>query len=60
MENLEKIIAIVKNWPNHQHVNFMPNKNMTNYMKAKRCLVNDNYKLIEGAKYFEDLNVDGD
>ncbi len=29
-------------------------------MKAKRCLVNDNYRLIEGEKYFKDLNVDGD
>jgi hypothetical protein len=38
----------------------MPNKNMNDYMKTKRSLVNNNYRLIEGAKYFEDLNVEGD
>jgi hypothetical protein len=60
VENLERIITIIKNWLDHQHVNCMPNKNMNDYMKVKRCLVNDTYKLIEGEKYFEDLNIDGD
>jgi predicted transcriptional regulator len=60
VENLEIIITIVKNWFDYQHINCMPNKNMNDYMKANRCLVNDNYKLIEREKYFEDLNVDGD
>ncbi len=30
---------------------------MKDYLKS---LVDDNYELIEKAKYFEDLNVDGD
>jgi hypothetical protein len=34
-------------------------ENMKNYLKAERILVDDNYKLIEGTTYFEDLNVDG-
>jgi hypothetical protein len=37
----------------------MPNKNMKYYKKVEESLVNDNYKLIEKIKYFEDLNVDG-
>jgi hypothetical protein len=34
-------------------------ENMKNYLKAERILADDNYKLIEGTTYFEDLNVDG-
>jgi hypothetical protein len=41
-------------------MNFMPNNNMKDYLKAKVCLVNDNYELIEETKYFEDLNMDSD
>lgn len=32
---------------------------MKYYQKVEESLVNDNYKLIEETKYFEDLNVDG-
>ncbi len=35
----------------------MPNKTMKDYLKS---LVDDNHELIEKAKYFEILNVDGD
>ncbi len=59
MENLDIIITIVINWPNDLHVYCMPNKNMKYYKKVEESLVNDNYKLIEKIKYFEDLNVDG-
>ncbi len=41
-------------------MNFMPNNNMKNYLKAKGSLVNDNYELIEETKYFENLNMDSD
>jgi len=37
----------------------MPNKNMKYYLKIKRFLIDDNYKLIEKIEYFEDLNVNG-
>ncbi len=60
MENLDKIITIVKNWLDDLHMNCMPNKNMKDYMKVEKPLTNDNYELIEEAKYFEDLNMDGD
>ncbi len=35
----------------------MLNKNMKNYLKVERSLGNDNYKLIEDAKYLKYLNV---
>jgi hypothetical protein len=38
----------------------MSNKNMKDYLKVERSLVDDNYELIEEIKYFEDLNVDND
>jgi len=37
----------------------MPNKNMKNYLKIKKSLADDNYKLIGKIEYFEDLNVNG-
>jgi len=57
VENLDRIITIVKNWLDDPQVNCMPHKTMKDYLKS---LVDDNYELIEKAKYFEDLNVDGD
>jgi hypothetical protein len=60
VENLDKIISIVKNWLDDLHMNCMQNKNMKDYLKVEEPLTNDNYELIEEAKYFEDLNMDGD
>ncbi len=33
---------------------------MKDYLKVEKPLTNDNYELIEEAKYFEDLNMDSD
>ncbi len=33
---------------------------MKDYLKVEGSLTNDNYELIEEAKYFEDLDVHGD
>ncbi len=33
---------------------------MKDYLKVEEPLINDNYELIEEAKYFEDLNMDND
>jgi hypothetical protein len=60
VENLKKINTIVKNWLNDPCVNYKPNKTMNDYLKAKGFLANDTYELIEEAKYFEYMNVDGD
>ncbi len=60
VENLIIIIKIVQTWPNDAHMNFMPNNNKKDYLKAKGSLVNDNYELNEETKYFENLNMDSD
>jgi hypothetical protein len=57
VENWDMIITIVENWPNDSRVNCMQNKNMKDYLKIKRSLVDDNYYLIKEKKYFEKLNV---
>jgi hypothetical protein len=57
VENLDRNIIIVKIWLDDPRVNCMPNKTMKDYLKS---LVDDNHELIEKAKYFEILNVDGD
>jgi hypothetical protein len=56
VENLDRIITIVKNWPNDLRVNCMQN----NHERLLEFLVDDNYELIEKVEYFEDLIVDGD
>jgi hypothetical protein len=58
VENLDKIITIVKNLLDDPQVNCMPTKNMRDYLKVEGSLVDDNYKLIEEEKYFERLDVD--
>jgi hypothetical protein len=60
VENLDKIITIVKNWLDDLHMNCMPNKNMKDYLKVEEPLTNENYELIEEEKYFEDLNMNSD
>jgi len=58
VENLDRIITIVKIWFNDPHVNCIPNKNVKDYLKVKGFLVDDNNELIEEKKYFEKLDVD--
>jgi hypothetical protein len=48
VEKLDRIIAIVKNWLDDPHMNYIPNKNMKNYLKVKGSLVDDNNELTEG------------
>ncbi len=60
MKNLDRIITIVKTWLDDPRVNNMPNKTMKDYLKVEGSLADDNYELIEEAKHFEELNVNGD
>jgi hypothetical protein len=50
VENFDRIITIVKTWLDDPCVNCMPNKTMKDYLKS---LVDDNYELIEKAKYLK-------
>jgi hypothetical protein len=58
VENLDRIITIVRNCLDDPCVNCIQNKNMKDYLKAKGTLVDDNNELIEEEKYFEKLDVD--
>jgi hypothetical protein len=49
VENLDKIITIVKNWLDDPWVNCMLDKTMKDYLKVKRFLIDDNYELITKA-----------
>jgi hypothetical protein len=60
VENLKKINTIVKNWLDDLCVNYTSNKTMKDYLKTKGFIDDDTYELIEEAKYFENMNVDGD
>ncbi len=59
VENLDKINTIAKNWLDDFCIDYTPNKTMKNYLKVEGFLAYDTYELIEEAKYFEDMNVDG-
>jgi hypothetical protein len=60
VENMDRIIIVVKNWPNDPHANCKPHSNFKQYLKAKEYLAEDNYNLMEYIKLFEELEVDGD
>jgi len=41
--NLDRIIIIVKNWPDDPRVSCMPNKTKKDYLKVEGSLANENY-----------------
>ncbi len=47
VENMDRIITVVKNWLDDPHANCKPNSNFKQYLKAKEFLAEDNYNLIE-------------
>jgi hypothetical protein len=54
---MDRIITVVKNWPNDPHANRKPNSDFKQCLKAKESLVEKNYNLIEEHNFF---GVDGD
>jgi hypothetical protein len=55
---LDQITIIVNNWLDDSNLNYTPNANLKNYLKVEVGLVEDNYELVEEAKYFEELHKD--
>jgi hypothetical protein len=53
VNNLGRIITMVKNLPNDPHYNFSQHKALTNFMKFESFLAKDNYDLIKESTYFE-------
>jgi hypothetical protein len=60
VQNLDKIITIINNWPNDPHQNCTPYANLKDYLKVEVILVEKNYELIKEVEFFEELQVDED
>ncbi len=60
VENLDRIIILVKNWPDDSRMNCKANASFKDYIKFEVALVEENYEFIEESKYFEALLVDSD
>jgi hypothetical protein len=54
VENLDKIIIVVKNWSNDPCLNHMTDSNFKDYVKSEVALVEENYEFIEESEYFEE------
>jgi hypothetical protein len=46
---------MIDNWPNDPFQNCTPNANLKDYLKVEIVLVEENYELIKGAKFFKEL-----
>jgi hypothetical protein len=55
VQNLDWIITMIDNWPNDPFQNCTPNANLKDYLKVEIVLVEENYELIKGAKFFKEL-----
>jgi hypothetical protein len=60
VENHDRIIMVVKKWPNDPRLNCMANVNFKDYIKFEVAVVEKNYEFIEEFEYFEELLVDND
>jgi hypothetical protein len=47
MENMDRIITVVKNWHDDPHHNCKPNTNLKEYLKEEDYLANENYDLLK-------------
>jgi hypothetical protein len=57
---MDRIITVVKNWPNDPCHNCKPNANLKEYLKEEDSLAKENYDLREEVDFFEQLQVDND
>jgi hypothetical protein len=60
VDNLDRIITMVKNWPNDPCLNCLQHKDLTNFLKVEFVLAKNNYDLIEESNSFEQLELDKD
>jgi hypothetical protein len=47
VDNLNRIITMVKNWLDDPHINYSLHKDLTYFLKVEFSLAEDNYDLIE-------------
>lgn len=60
MKNLDRIIIVIKNWPDDPCLDCTSNINLKEYIKVEVILAKKNYELIEKIEYFEKLHIDED
>ncbi len=60
MDNLDRIITMVKNWHDDPHLNCSQHKDLIDFLKVKFVLAKDNYDLIEESNSFDQLELDRD
>ncbi len=57
VENMDRIVTMVKIWPNDPRHNYKPNANLKEYLKEEDYLAKENYDLLEEVDFFEQLQV---
>jgi hypothetical protein len=60
VNNLDRIITMVKNWLDGPHLNCSQHKDLTYFLKVESILAKDNYDLIKESNSFEKLELDRD
>jgi len=60
VENMDRIITMVKNWLDDPCHSYKPNVDIKEYLKEEDSLAEENYDLLEKADFFEQLQVDND
>jgi hypothetical protein len=60
VDNLDRIITMVKNWPDGPHLNCSQHKDLTDFLKVESILANDNYDLIKESNSFEKWELERD
>jgi len=58
VQNLDRIIIIINNSPNHPHMNVTFNVDLEDYLKAKINVTKENFELIKEVEHFEKLQID--
>jgi hypothetical protein len=57
VENMDRIITVVKNWPNDPCHNCKPNANLKEYFKKEDYLAKETYDLLEEVDFFKQLHI---
>jgi hypothetical protein len=57
VEDFDRIIMVVKNWPDDPHMNYKTNANLKDYIKFEVAPAEENYGFIEEFEYFEKLTM---
>jgi hypothetical protein len=55
VDNMDRIIIIVKNWLDDPQANCKPNSDSKQYLKIEKLLAKGIYNLIEEHNFFEEL-----